>query len=201
MITPAASWHLLSCTKQEDINRWFLSIPFQLPQIIPCCLIWPRCFQEEYCYVLLVKKISHLKQHIVESNWIWKQSAGLQLSRSHQMCVPRGYLFYFKNYSAPKSSVATLKGQPHKWSQNEWFFIHKEPFEVPSKLKAHIHTGNHTSRALFYEFLQILHGVIDGLNVRTSLNSASRHTAEISPYQFNSKGIHKETRCSSWNSE
>lgn len=145
-------------------------------------------------------KISHLKQHIVESNWIWKQSAGLQLSRSHQMCVPRGYL-YFKNYSTPKPSAATLKGQLQKWSQNEWFFIHKEPFEVPSKLKAGIHTGNHTSRALFHEFLQLSHGLIDGLNVRTFLNSVSRHTAEISLWQFNSKGKHKETRCSSWNSE
>lgn len=89
------------------------------------------------------------------------------------MCVSRGPLFYFRNHSTPRSNVATLEGQLQKLSQKERFFIHKEPFEVPSKLKAGIHTGNHTSRPLFHECLQLSDGLIDGLNVRTFLNSVS----------------------------
>jgi len=76
MITPAASHHLLSCTKPKDINRWVLSIPLQLPQIIPRSPIWPQCFQEEHCYVLWVKNQSF------ETALCWKQLDMKAISRS-----------------------------------------------------------------------------------------------------------------------
>lgn len=146
-------------------------------------------------------KNSHLKQHIAENKRIWKQSPSLWFSRSHQTYSPRGSSFYFKEDPIPQSSIATFKGHLQKWSRNGNFFTWKDPSEDLSKMKAAIHTGNHTNSLLFHGFLQFSHDLIYELSVRTFLNSVVRLTKKISLCQFNSKAKCRESACSSGNSE
>lgn len=123
------------------------------------------------------------------------------LSRSHQTCSLRGSSFNFKEDPIPQSSIATLKGHLQKLSQHGNFFTWKDPFEDLSKLKAAIHSGNHTNSLLLHAFLQFSHDLIYELNVRTFLNSVVRLTKKISLCQFNSKAKCRASGCSSGNSE
>lgn len=126
MIT-AARCHLL-----QLVNRWFLNIPLQLPQIIPQCPIWSPCFQEEYRYVLSVQNQSFETAHC------WKQLDVKAISRSSVFKVTshvvlEDTLFVFKKGSILKSSLATLTGQLQKWNQNEQISSRKTHLKSPAE--------------------------------------------------------------------